>query len=94
MKKNNWKNEGLCLGYDTDIFFDKYENDESLRAGVDALCNTCPVQRQCFAVGISGKEWGVWGGIYIENGEISREFNRHKTKVNWGNTWQSLTMEN
>lgn len=93
MKKHKWKENALCLEYDTNIFFDKYEEDEKLRYGVDKMCNSCPVQRDCFAVGVSSKEWGVWGGIYLENGEISREFNKHKTKAEWGNTWQSLTVE-
>jgi hypothetical protein len=53
----------------------------------------CPVRNICFASGVSGKETGVWGGIYIEQGDISREFNRHKTKQDWGNTWQALTTE-
>jgi len=53
----------------------------------------CPVRKTCFANGISGKEWGVWGGVYLEGGEISREFNRHKSKSDWSNVWQSLTME-
>lgn len=47
----------------------------------------------CFANGVSGKEWGVWGGVYLEGGEISREFNKHKNKKDWSETWQSLTME-
>jgi hypothetical protein len=44
-------------------------------------------------VGVSQKEWGVWGGVYLEGGKISREFNRHKTKAKWGETWKYLTME-
>ena len=43
---------------------------------------------------LSGKEWGIWGGIYLESGEISKEFNSHKTKKDWSYTWQALTMEN
>lgn len=93
MKKHQWKDDSSCLDYDTNIFFDKYEEDEKLRVAIDSMCNTCPVQSSCFAVGVSGKEWGVWGGIYLENGDISREFNRHKSKKDWGTTWQSLTTE-
>lgn len=93
MKKHQWKDDASCLDYDTDIFFDKYEEDEKLRPAIDAMCNACPVQNNCFAVGVSGKEWGVWGGIYLENGDISREFSKHKTKKDWGTTWQSLTTE-
>jgi hypothetical protein len=49
--------------------------------------------KQCFAVGISGKEWGVWGGVYLENGEISREFNNHKSKSDWADMWQKMTTD-
>lgn len=93
MAKHDWKEKGSCLDYDTNIFFDKYEDQEELRPAVDKLCSECPVNKMCFAVGVSQKEWGVWGGIYLENGSISREFNRHRNKVQWASTWQSLTME-
>jgi hypothetical protein len=93
MKQHLWKDEAICLGYDTNLFFDKYEDDPSFRPAIDKICAGCPVKKTCFAVGISGKEWGVWGGIFLENGKISREFNNHKTKKDWGNTWQNLTTE-
>ena len=86
MDRNEWKDKGLCRDYDTNLFFDKYEEDLDLRPAIDNLCSTCPVARTCFAVGVSQKEWGVWGGIYIENGKPSREFNRHRTKEDWANT--------
>jgi hypothetical protein len=75
------------------MFFDHYEEKPESREFVDSLCRTCPVAKTCFAVGVSGKEWGVWGGIYLEGGELSREFNNHKSKQEWSLTWQSLTME-
>ena len=49
--------------------------------------------RQCFAAGVGNKEYGVWGGVYLEKGKVSREFNRHKTKADWAETWQNLTMD-
>lgn len=91
MDRNEWKDKGLCRDYDTNLFFDKYEEDLDLRPAIDNLCSTCPVARICFAVGVSQKEWGVWGGIYIENGKPSREFNRHRTKEDWAMTWSNLT---
>lgn len=94
MHKLEWKDRAACKDYDTNLFFDKYEEQITLRPAVDKLCSECPVSQTCFAVGISTKEWGVWGGIYLENGEISREFNSHKTKADWANTWSNLTMEN
>jgi hypothetical protein len=92
MGKHEWKDEALCLEYDTNLFFDKYEEDELLRPAIDQLCSECPIKRSCFAVGVTGKEWGVWGGVYLENGQISREFNNHRKKPDWWKTWTSLTM--
>lgn len=93
MNKLKWKDDASCLEYDTNLFFDKYEEDELLRPAIDALCKECPVSKMCFAVGVSQKEWGVWGGIYLESGNISKEFNSHKTKEDWANTWQYLTFD-
>lgn len=90
----DWKNDAKCLGMDTDIFFDKYEEDPGIAMSIDKLCNTCKVNKQCFAVGVSQKEWGVWGGVYLKAGNIDKEFNQHKTKTAWFDTWKSLTMEN
>lgn len=93
LKQHLWKDQALCLGTDTNVFFDKYEDDTASRYFVDSLCRSCPVRKTCFANGVSGKEWGIWGGVYLEGGEISREFNKHKNKQEWSYTWQSLTME-
>lgn len=93
MNRHTWKDQARCLGFDTNLFFDKYEEDESLRHAIDELCSNCPVKKICFAIGISDKSWGVWGGVYLESGEISKEYNKHKSKVDWAKTWQSLTME-
>jgi hypothetical protein len=93
MNKNEWKDSGSCRDYDTNLFFDKYEENESLRPAIDKLCAECPLARQCFAVAVSQKEWGVWGGIYVENGKISREFNKHRTKADWATTWSYLTID-
>jgi hypothetical protein len=91
--KHEWKDRAACLGFDTNIFFDKYEEEEAFRPGIDSICHSCPVIKQCFAVGISQKEWGVWGGIYLENGKISREFSKHRSKEDWAESWKALTMD-
>jgi hypothetical protein len=93
MDKHDWKNQGACVGSNSNLFFDSYEDDEALRIKIDTLCSSCPVARRCFAVGVSQKEWGVWGGIYLEKGEISREFNSHRSKDQWAKKWQELTMD-
>jgi hypothetical protein len=91
MRQHLWKDDAPCKDLDTNLFFDVYEDNADTRLMVDALCIACPLAKKCFAVGVSGKEWGVWGGVYIESGQISREFNNHKTKVDWADTWQTLT---
>jgi hypothetical protein len=93
MDKHEWKDHGSCKDFDTNLFFDKYEENLELRPAIDKLCSTCPMVRQCFAVGVSQKEWGVWGGVYVENGKISREYNKHRSKDDWAKTWQNLTMD-
>jgi len=93
MAKHDWKDNARCLDYDTNLFFDKYEEDELLRPAIDKICFSCSVSKMCFAVGVSQKEWGVWGGVFLESGSISKEFNKNKNKQDWGNTWQNLTMD-
>lgn len=93
MNKHKWKDKSACLDYDTNLFFDKYEEDQLLRPAIDKLCSECVVRKECFAIGVSQKEWGVWGGIYLEGGQISKEFSDHRTKQSWAETWQHLTMD-
>jgi hypothetical protein len=93
MAKEEWKLEAKCLNLDTNMFFDKYEEDVDLRPAIDSLCQSCPVQRQCLANAVSRQEWGVWGGVYFEKGKISKEFNNHKDKDKWFNVWSAITME-
>lgn len=90
---HKWKDNAKCLGMDTNLFFDRYEDDKALAASIDKLCQSCPVKRQCFAVGVSGKEWGVHGGVYLKDGIVDKEHNSHKSKQDWFETWQALTME-
>jgi hypothetical protein len=94
MQDQSWKNKAACLGENVDDYFDNYEEDIELRSVVDQVCGDCPVRKMCFAAGVSGKETGVWGGVYFEQGDISREFNRHKAKTGWAKTWQALTTDN
>ncbi len=93
MNKHSWKDQAACQGMETNDFFDNYEEDLEVRADIDSICGSCPVARQCFAVGVSSKGWGVWGGVYIENGKISREFGNHRNKIQWAQKWQQLTMD-
>lgn len=91
--RQKWTEKAKCLNMDTNIYFDKYEEDFDLRKAVDELCKSCPVQRECLASAVSRQEWGVWGGVYFEKGKISKEFNNHKKKIDWFEIWSSVTME-
>lgn len=93
MLRNSWTEKSKCLSLDTNIFFEKYEEEPDIRPAVDSLCKGCPVQRECLANAVSRQEWGVWGGVYFEKGKISKEFNNHKQQNDWFDIWQSLTME-
>jgi len=93
MQSHKWMEKALCRDFDTELFFDKYEEDLALRPAIDKLCSGCPVARQCFAVGVSQKAYGIWGGVYLDNGKISREFGRHRTKADWSETWKYLTTD-
>lgn len=83
----SWQQLAACSGTEitseTDIFFDKYEQDTQIARAVDALCIGCPVLKLCLKTGIDGGETGVWGGIYLENGKHSQARNQHKTKEDW-----------
>lgn len=93
MADAQWKKRAMCLNLDTNMFFDKYEENTDLRPAVDSLCKSCPVQKECIANAVSRQEWGVWGGVFLEKGKISKEFNSHKTQEDWFELWSSLTMD-
>lgn len=90
----DWRSQGDCVGNaDPEAWFDAYENNQDLRPAVDRVCMNCPVQRTCFASGVSSKEWGVWGGVYLVDGKPDTEFNNHRSREDWTELWQSLTIE-
>jgi hypothetical protein len=85
----HWSERASCLNDDTESYFDGYESGD--RSQVDAKCMSCPIQRECLTLGVSRREWGVWGGIYLEDGQISEQFNDHRTSEDWGDLWLRLT---
>jgi len=78
---------------DSNLFFDRYEESLNVRNAIDNLCMNCPVQRSCLAIGVTRQEWGVWGGVFLENGKISKEMNSHKDNADWFNVLLAATME-
>jgi Transcription factor WhiB len=88
-----WSENAKCVGLPTTLFFDSYETNPTVCIDVDELCMSCPVQTKCLAVGVARKEWGVWGGIYLEDGLISDDFNNHKTQEDWSKLWLNITTQ-
>jgi hypothetical protein len=75
---------------DTNLFYDKYENDPKIAKNVDEACLACPVIAMCYKSGSDGDEYGVWGGVYLNSGTIDKTRNLHKTN----DTWKRLKKKN
>lgn len=76
-----WQELASCGGMPTDNFFDKYEErNKKWAIQIDEICLHCPMTRECFEAGTEGQETGVWGGFYLDHGEVDRSKNAHKTE--------------
>jgi hypothetical protein len=85
-KDFEWYHLAICAGLDTNLFFDKYENDINIAKNIDEMCLSCPVINICHEYGKANNEYGVWGGIYLSAGSNDKLKNLHKDK----NTWKRL----
>lgn len=83
LNSDAWDADALCSGMDTELFFDKYENNKEIAEDIDELCLGCPIISECFKRASGYDSWGVWGGVYFSDGEIDKEKNSHKTKEIW-----------
>jgi hypothetical protein len=79
----DWYKIALCLGMDTNLFFDKYEADINIAKNIDEACLACPVIKICYDNGIKNNDYGVWGGVYLNSGLVDKARNAHKTKDVW-----------
>jgi hypothetical protein len=79
----DWYKFALCLGMDTNLFFDKYESDINIAKSIDEACLSCPVIKICYDSGVSNSDYGVWGGVYLSAGSNDKVRNAHKTKDVW-----------
>ena len=78
-----WVSEALCAGTDTEKYFDKYELDEDCAKEVDRMCMSCPVIKECFEEGVKTESYGVWGGVFLNEGRLDNVRNSHKTNSVW-----------
>lgn len=79
----DWYHLSICRGMDTNLFYDKYESDVNIAKSIDEMCLSCPVARMCYESAIENNEHGVWGGVYLNSGEIDKMKNIHKTQEVW-----------
>lgn len=79
----DWYKLALCLGMDTNLFFDKYETDINIAKSIDEACLSCPVIKICYDSGVDNSDYGVWGGVYLNSGSNDKVRNAHKTKDVW-----------
>ena len=49
-----------------DVF---HPTDDATLAEAQALCADCPVRELCLSLGLARDEYGVWGGVLLENGK-------------------------
>jgi Transcription factor WhiB len=78
-----WQDLAACRSLDTNIFFDRYEEDPVSAMAVDQMCLACPVAHFCIDFGVETKSDGVWGGVYLTRGEIDSKYNSHKSNAVW-----------
>jgi hypothetical protein len=85
-----WVQLGSCYNINTkhdkehlNLFFDDYEDDAIIAIQVDEMCLGCPVAAMCYDYGVETKSHGVWGGIYLRDGNIDKPKNAHKTADVW-----------
>lgn len=81
-----WYQFAACNNMETNWFYDSYETDIYIAHQVDSVCINCPVAKTCLEEGISGREYGVWGGVYLNLGRVDKPTNSHKDE----NTWKVL----
>ena len=56
-----------CVDYDNPGVFDPADDDDLAEAL--SVCASCEVQDLCLALGTNRDEWGVWGGVLLEQGK-------------------------
>lgn len=65
-----WYHLALCKGMPLEYFYDEVESDDVFLATMKSICASCPVKKQCLEDGISNKDYGLWGGELLSNGNV------------------------
>jgi WhiB family transcriptional regulator, redox-sensing transcriptional regulator len=66
---DDWQLKALCRGNHAHLFFppstfERKDDRERREARAKAICNVCPVLRDCSSYALSIREpFGIWGGM-------------------------------
>lgn len=88
--EREWYHVGICRGMKTNWFYDDYESDSLFAEVMDTICMSCPVRALCLREGIENQEYGLWGGVYLNNGKTDEARNAHKSDDIWKEIRRSL----
>lgn len=78
-----WFHLAVCQGMKTNYFYDDYESDQLFAEIMDSICLSCPVRKMCLREGVENSEYGLWGGVFLNNGKPDKSRNSHKTEAAW-----------
>lgn len=78
-----WYHLSVCQGMNTNHFYDDYESDPLFASVMDSICLACPVRSMCLREGVENNEYGLWGGVFLNNGKPDKSRNAHKTDDIW-----------
>jgi WhiB family transcriptional regulator, redox-sensing transcriptional regulator len=78
-----WYHLSVCRGMETNYFYDDYESDPLFAKVMDGICLSCPVRKMCLRWGVENSEYGLWGGVFLNNGKTDKARNAHKTEDIW-----------
>jgi WhiB family redox-sensing transcriptional regulator len=84
---DDWRHRAACKDEDGDLFFPadgERANARPLRVALaQAVCRTCPVQRECLTDALRHNEaWAVRGGIDLST---MSQRSRYRLRANHGN---------
>lgn len=63
----SWAEKAICADFDGPDYADPPNAETAARAA--SSCLACPVRPECGAYGRASRGWGVWGGVWLENGK-------------------------
>lgn len=60
---DNWRDDANCLGEDPELW---YRDDAQSQATAKAICQHCPVKKDCTAYAkATGQKEGMWGRVWL-----------------------------